>query len=213
MSSLETVLSARLDRLRSRIVSAGGDPKVVQVIAVTKGFGPEAVAAATSAGLEVGENFAQELLSKSGNLGERVCWNYLGAIQTNKIRRLAPLVTRWQSVCRSREGEAIALAAPGAEVLVEVSHGGARRGCLPHEVASLVAHLGDLGLLVKGLMAVGPAPPSDPRPLFIEVRRLADDLGLPVRSMGMSEDLEVAVQEGSTMVRTGRALFGERARP
>ncbi|HEX7460388.1 MAG TPA: alanine racemase, partial [Acidimicrobiales bacterium] len=86
-----------------------------------------------------------------------------------------------------------------------------RGGVPPAAVPGLVAALRDEDLDVAGLMAVGlPGPPEGARPGFRELRRLADDLALPVRSMGMTDDLEVALEEGSTMVRLGRALFGER---
>jgi uncharacterized pyridoxal phosphate-containing UPF0001 family protein len=140
-------------------------------------------------------------------------WHYLGAVQRNKVPRLAPVVACWQGLHRLVEGEAVARRAPGATVLVQVDVAGlpGRGGCPPEEVPGLVAGLRSLDLDVAGLMAVG--PPGDPeaaRPGFRAVRDLADRLDLRERSMGMTADLEVAVAEGSTMVRIGRALFGER---
>jgi len=213
--------TAGLARVRQRISDAGGDPDAVQVVAVTKGFGPEAVRAAAEAGLvDVGENYAQELLAKdealrAGILGApSVKWHFLGAIQRNKVARLAPVVWCWQSIARAAEGEAIARRRPGAGVLVEVDATDVpeRNGCAPHDVPALVAALRTADLDVRGLMTVGPRRPADARRAFRLVRSLADDLGLEVRSMGMSDDLELAVAEGSTMVRVGRALFGERPR-
>jgi len=209
------LVAARLGAITARIESAGGDPEVVRVLAVTKGFGPEAVEAAVAAGLgEVGENYAQELTAKREALGAvaGLRWHFLGALQTNKIGGLAPLVDCWQSVSRPVEGERIARARPGVEVLVQVAFSGdaGRPGCEPAAVPALVGTLGGLGLAVRGLMVVAPRGEAEARAAFRSVRRLADDLGLPIRSMGMTEDLELAVAEGSTMVRIGRALFGDR---
>src|SRR5271165_7017326 len=93
---------------RDRIARAGGDPERVRIVAVTKGFGPEEVAAAFAAGLkDVGENYADELVSKWATLGRTATWHFLGAIQRNKVPRLAPFVDCWQGVARAVEGEAI----------------------------------------------------------------------------------------------------------
>jgi len=209
----------RLAAVRARIEGAAPAPDEVTLVAVTKGFGADAVRAALAAGLTaVGENYADELVSKATEVaadpGPAPEWHYLGAIQRNKVARLAPLVSVWQSVSRIEEGRAIARRSPGARVLVEVDVAGlpGRGGVPPGQVAGLVAALRDEDLDVAGLMAVGaPGPPEDARPGFREVSRLADGLGLEVRSMGMTDDLEVALDEGSTMVRVGRALFGARA--
>ena len=205
---------AALDTIRNRIADAGGDAEQIQVLAVTKGQPVECVAAAAAAGLaDVGENYAQELLAKAEAVDEDVRWHFIGQLQRNKVRSLAPVVHLWQSVDRLRLGEEISHRAPGASVLVEVNltddpnRGGARPGF----VAGLVDGLRDLGLIVDGLMAVGrQGTADDVRSGFRVVRDLADRLGLSTRSMGMSDDLELAVQEGSTMVRVGSALFGPR---
>jgi PLP dependent protein len=207
---------ARLDDARRRIVAAGGDPARVRVVAVTKGFGPDAVEAALAAGLlDVGENYAQELVAKHRALGEAagsVRWHFLGAVQRNKVPALAPLVTCWQSLARLPEGAAIARRRPGSCVLVEVELTGqpGRNGCPPADVVGLVDGLRSLELEVRGLMTVAPADREAARAAFRTVRELADSLELEERSMGMTDDLEEAVAEGSTMVRLGRALFGER---
>jgi uncharacterized pyridoxal phosphate-containing UPF0001 family protein len=208
----------RLAAVRDRIAAAGGAPDV-RVLAVTKGFGASSVLDAVTAGLDaVGENYAQELLAKSGQVAERLeaasapAWHFLGAIQRNKVRALAPVVACWQGVARLAEGQAIAQHAPGAKVLVQVAVDGVpgRNGCPSTEVAELVDELSGLGLFVRGLMVVAPVDPRAARATFADVRRLADRLGLAERSMGMSDDLEAAVGEGSTMVRIGRGLFGDR---
>lgn len=208
-------VAGRLEAVHRRFAAVGADPATVTIVAVTKGFGAEAVAAARAAGLtEIGENYADELLAKARSPENATLgWHYLGAVQRNKVARLAPVVSCWQSVSRLEEGRAIARHRPGARVLVQVDVAGlaGRRGCPPGAVPGLVGALGDEPLAVVGLMAVGPpGPPELARPGFALVSRLADGLGLPVRSMGMSDDLEVALSEGSTMVRLGRALFGDR---
>ncbi len=206
----------RVVDVNDRIARASGDPSSVRVVAVTKGFGVEAVRAALAAGLsEIGENYADELVAKAGELadGSGAVWHFLGAVQRNKVARLAPVVAWWQGVSRVEEGRAIAKRRPGASVLVQVDVANlpGRGGCPPEQVRDLVASLRDEDLDVAGLMAVGPpGPPEDARPGFKLVSSLADSLGLPVRSMGMSDDLEVALSEGSTMVRLGRVLFGDR---
>lgn len=210
--------AGRLADLRERIARSAPDPDVVTLVAVTKGFGAGAVRTALAAGLTVmGENYADELVAKAAAVaddpGPAPQWHYLGAVQRNKVARLAPLVDCWQGVSRLAEGRAIAARRPGARVLVQVDVAGlpGRGGVAPTEVGALVDALRGEDLDVAGLMAVGPpGPPEDARPGFRRVRDLADDLGLAVRSMGMTDDLEVAVAEGSTMVRVGRALFGER---
>lgn len=194
------------------------------MVGVTKGFPPAAVHEALAAGLvDLGENYAGELVSKAQAVssgapegepaqGPAVRWHFLGAIQRNKVRALAPHVHLWQSVARAEEGTAIARWAPGAAVLVQVNPDGSapgRNGCAPDAAAGLVANLRQLGLEVRGLMVVGrQGGPEGARPGFRTVAGIARRLGLSELSMGMTDDLEVAVQEGATMVRVGRALFG-----
>ena len=188
----------------------------MRVIGVTKGFGSDAVRGAIEAGLvDVGENYAAELESKAATaaaLRLPVVWHFLGAVQRNKVARLAPIVGLWQSVARPEEGARIARFAPDARVLVEIDTTGqaGRNGCPPSGARALVGDLRSDGLDVQGLMTVAPPGEVGARAAFESVTQLADDLGLEERSMGMSDDLEVAVAAGTTMVRIGRALFGER---
>ncbi len=108
-------VAQRLVRVRQRIENAGGDPERVRIIGVTKGFGPPVVGLARAAGLrDLGENYAAELVAKAASQGEgpgtskSVAWHFLGAVQQNKVARLAPLVALWQSVAREVEGARIA---------------------------------------------------------------------------------------------------------
>jgi len=220
MTSAE--VADRLAEVRGRIRDAGGSPDAVRVVAVTKGFGPEVVEAAVGAGLaDMGESYAQELEAKAKGLegtaaGEQCRWHFLGHVQRNKVRKVASHVHLWQAVDRVAAGEEIARATaprprPPVLVQVNVSDEADKHGCRFDDAPALVDSLTAVGLPVVGLMAVGPyGPPEAARDGFRRLARLADDLGLPERSMGMTDDLEVAVQEGTTMVRVGRALFGSR---
>jgi pyridoxal phosphate enzyme (YggS family) len=216
-------VAERVAEARSRIATNAPDPSRVRLVAVSKGFGPDAVRAALAAGVaDIGENYADELVGKAealsawgGDTGSDPAprWHFLGAVQRNKVARLAPLVGCWQSVSRIEEGRAIARRQPGASILVQVDvvGGHGRNGCRPAEVAALVTALTDEQLDVGGLMTIGPQGPAEAsRAAFALVRDLATRLGLAECSMGMTDDMDVALAEGSTMIRLGRALFGER---
>ena len=205
-------VAERLAEVRTRIAAAGGGD--VTLVAVTKGFGVDAVEAALGAGLvDLGENYAQELLDKAPAAGGRARFHFIGRLQRNKVRLMAPHLALWQSVDRTELAAEIARRAPGAAVLVQLNLSGEpqKGGCDPDAAAALVDQARALGLDVRGLMGVGPAGDAEAaRPGFRRLVSLAGELDLPVRSIGMSGDLEVAVQEGSTMVRIGTDLFGPR---
>ncbi|HEY4378296.1 MAG TPA: YggS family pyridoxal phosphate-dependent enzyme [Acidimicrobiales bacterium] len=218
MSIDPAVVARRADEVRHRIAAAGGDPARVTLVAVTKGFGPDAAAAALAAGLvDLGENYAQELVHKAEVLAgaePRPRWHAIGRLQRNKVKALAPWVALWQSIDRLDLGLEVARRAPGAAVLIQVnvSDEPQKGGAAPEAVDGLQARLTDAGLDVRGLMAVGATgPPEAARAGFRVVRQIADRLELGERSMGMTGDLEGAVAEGATMVRVGTALFGARA--
>jgi pyridoxal phosphate enzyme (YggS family) len=211
---------AAVRSVRARIADAarraGRDPASVTLVAATKTMPVSVVRAALAAGvIDVGENRAQELLAKAPEcIDFPARWHFLGQLQRNKVRTLAPHVAWWHTVDRTSLGEEIARRAPGARVLIEVNLGREpqKGGCDPDEVDALVDRLTGLGLAVGGLMTVPPRD-GEPRRWFAELRARAEQLGLAELSMGMSDDFEVAVEEGATMVRVGRALFGERADP
>jgi pyridoxal phosphate enzyme (YggS family) len=212
--SAESVAEA-LAHVRERIAGAGGDESV-EILAVTKGFGPEAIEAAAAAGCRaIGENYAQELVSKrAAVLAGGVDVHFIGQLQTNKVRLIADLVDVWETVDRERLAHEIARRRPAARVLIQVDTTGepAKGGCPIAELDSLADGVRAGGLALVGLMTVGPTHggAEAARPGFRAVRRAADRLGLSVCSMGMTDDLEVAVQEGATEVRLGSALFGPR---
>jgi len=203
----------RVAAVRRRIADAGGDPDRVTIVAVTKGLGSDAVEAAQRAGLrDVGENYAQELVAKATAVAG-IRWHFLGAVQSNKVARLAPHVAVWQGVDRVSAGEAIAKRSPGATVFVQVNVDGdpRRNGCRPDDVPGLVSGLRDLGLDVAGLMAVASlGDQAVAAHQFAGLAATREELGLRELSIGMTDDLAAAVRAGSTMVRIGRALFGDR---
>ncbi len=206
-------VAAGLERVRARITAAGGDAGVT-ILPVTKGFGPDAIHAAIAAGCTaIGENYAQELVAKR-DAAELVAVRFIGQLQTNKIRLIAELVDVYETVDRPKLAREIAKRAPGAAVLVQVDTSAepGKGGCPLDQVDELVELSSELGLDVRGLMTVGPTEggPEAARAGFREVRRSVDRLGLTECSMGMTADLEVAVEEGSTQVRVGTALFGPR---
>ena len=208
-----TQVAERLAVVRERIARAGGVG--VQVVAVTKTFGIEAVRAAHAVGADaIGENYAQELVAKLRDEPSRLPVHFIGQLQSNKVRLVAPYVQVYETIDRASLATEIARRAPGAQVLVQVTTSGepGKGGCPPEQVAQLVEHCRGAGLDVLGLMTVGPTEggPEAARPGFRRVRGLLDELGLTVCSMGMTDDLEVAVQEGATQVRVGSALFGPR---
>lgn len=204
----------RADAIKERIRRAGGAD--VQLMAVTKGFDRTAIDAAVAAGLPVvGESYAQECVAKlnDGPRPDGLEVHFIGGLQRNKVKKLVGVVDVWHSVDRESLVEEIGTRAPGAAIFVQVdiSNEATKGGCAPGHVAELVARAGERGLVVRGLMGIAPlGPPAEARPGFRLLRKLVDELGLRECSMGMSADLEVAIDEGSTMVRVGTGLFGPR---
>lgn len=201
-----------------REIAAHASRHGVTLCAVTKGFGVDAIRLARDAGCEaIGENYAQELQSKMTELGDepRPEVHFIGRIQSNKIRLVAPWVAVWQTVDRGDIIAEIARRAPaGTRIMIQVNAAleSGKGGCRPEDVPALLAAAADNGIVVDGLMTMGPTSqdPDDTRRTFRAVRRLADGHGLVGCSMGMSGDLRIALEEGSTLVRVGTRLFGER---
>lgn len=215
MSAVDaTLISDRLAALVKRLSALGADD--VKIIGVTKTHGVDLVRAAMKAGIaEIGENYAQETVAKLTGLEPRPTVHFIGQLQRNKVRKLVGLVDVWQTVDRLELGAEIAKRDPGARVMVQVDISGedTKGGCPPAEADRFVDELRGFGLDVTGLMGVALlADPTEARPGFRLLRSLVDELGLAECSMGMSGDLDIAVGEGSTMVRIGTALFGPRER-
>jgi len=213
-------VAARLAEVRERIAvaarAAGRAPEAVTLVVVTKEIGLDAVRAAIAAdAVDLGENRAHDLVARAEALGDRALrWHFIGRLQRNKVRAVAPFVALWQSIDRTDLAAEVARRAPGASVLVQVNVTGEpqKGGCAPDDVRELVDACEAHGCRVRGLMTVPPAH-GDPRPVFARLRRMTDDLGLEGCSMGMSGDYEAAIAEGATMVRVGSAIFGPRPGP
>jgi pyridoxal phosphate enzyme (YggS family) len=212
-ADLPARIGERLAEIRERIVAAGG--RDVEVLAVTKTFPAAVVDAAVAAGCrKVGENYAQEVVGKWPAVTSAPELHFIGQLQTNKVRMLAPFVAVWETVDRPSLVAELAKRVPGARVLVQVdtTNEPGKGGCRPADVPGIVDTARTAGLEVLGLMTVGPTgqPAASAAAGFELVRRLADEHGLAVCSMGMSDDFEVAVRCGATEVRIGSALVGRR---
>ncbi len=222
-------IAERLTTVRLRIAEAaeraGRDPAIVRLIAVTKTVPPERIAEAVAAGVtEIGENRVQEARLKHASVPPGLRWHLIGHLQSNK----AALAAQLFDTVHSLDSERLAVALGGhrdpardpISALVEVDFTGlaARSGITPEGAATLLqAVAGQPGLSAAGLMTIAPfGDPLAARACFRRLRELRDrlevelDRALPELSMGMSDDFEVAIAEGATMVRLGRVLFGER---
>ena len=205
----------RVAHVRSVISNAGGTG--VSLVAVTKSFGIEALRAALTAGCDaVGENYAQELLEKITVGLPLVDVHFIGALQSNKVRLLAGHIALWQSVDRESVVDELGRRAPGATILIQVDTTGepSKGGVTPAQLDALRARAESRGLIVKGLMTIGPTDGTQDEceKSFGMLRHLVNEQGLSVCSMGMSADYPIAVACGSTMVRVGSGLFGDRVR-
>lgn len=211
-----SLVAEQLAALRRRIADAGG--REVRLVGVTKTLGPESWSIARTLGIDaVGENYAQEVAVKAAAvpISERPPVHFIGHLQANKVRLLARIVDVWQSVDRLSLVQEIVKRQSNPVILIQVNTTGeeGKFGCRPEEVANLVASARDVGCVVDGLMTMGPTDQdvARTRAAFGMLRGLADEVGVRERSMGMSGDLELAIEAGSTMVRVGSALFGERS--
>jgi pyridoxal phosphate enzyme (YggS family) len=215
-------IAARLAQVRARIAAAcgrsGRSADEVTLIAVSKGFSAAAVREAVEAGVaDIGENRVQEAAEKRPALqGLRgVTWHMIGHLQTNKVKAALGLFDVIHSVDSLRLAEAIAnRALSNVPVFLEVnvSQEPTKTGFTMAELAGAYRSARQLHLDIRGLMTVAPLSedPEEARPVFCELRAAANDLGLAGLSMGMTNDYEVAIEEGATHVRIGRAIFGER---
>ncbi len=217
-------IAANAASVRARIAAAceraGRDPARVTLVAVTKTHDASVVADAFAATLrDFGENRVQEALPKIAALsarGMRPHWHLIGHLQTNKVPAAIEAFDILHGIDSERLAETISQrAARPVTVLLEVNVAGeqAKYGVAPADAPAIAARIGRMpNLRLAGLMTVAPQAddPEDVRPVFRQLRELRDAIGLTELSMGMTDDFEVAVEEGSTMVRIGRALFGPR---
>ena len=217
-SSANPDLVARVARnlatLRGRITSSGRDPASVRIVAVTKTFDEARVRAAVENGLDhVGENYVDELEEKFAQTRDLdITWHFLGALQSNKIARVTRCARVIATVSRIKELDRIAAGDARVSLYVQVDYtgGATRNGAAASDVPVLVERARVLDLDVRGLMTVAAPERELARRAFTQLAALRTDLGLDECSMGMSDDLELACEMGTTEVRIGRALFGER---
>ena len=213
-------VSQAVAEIRGRIDRAGGAH--VDLVAVTKTFGSDAWRFARVAGCDaVGENYAQEVVAKATEVAvtDRLPVHFIGQLQTNKVKMLAGIIDVWQSIDRVSAITEIAKRSkkPLIEAFIQVNLTDEpdKGGCDPSEIGSLLQVARDSGVAITGLMTVGPTSgePTQTRLAFRKLRTMANDFGLQQCSMGMTGDLEIAVEEGTTMVRIGSAIFGNRPSP
>lgn len=222
-ATLAERLEAVQQRIRQAAERAGRSPQEVVVVAVSKGFPVEVIRQALAAGLaHIGENRVQEAEPKIATLrqeGYHPTWHMVGHVQTNKVKTVLKLFDIIHSVDSWRLAEAVnRYATRPVPILLEVNVAGeaSKFGFTPAETLKAAETVGRLPRIeLRGLMTVAPlvSDPEEVRPVFRRLRELRDALGLRDLSMGMTDDFEVAVEEGATMVRIGRAIFGKRPNP
>lgn len=232
MTTTTATIATRLEAVRERIDAAceraGRDPAEVTIVGVTKTHPVETVEEALAAGqVDLGENRAQELVPKAEQaqeMGLEPRWHFIGGLQRNKVRQVLPHIAVLHSLDSVRLADEIEKRAeqgraPDPDVplpcYLEVNVGGeaSKQGVEPAGVGALLRGVAELRHVeVVGLMTVAPQvdDPEQVRPVFRELRELAEAHGLAELSMGMTEDYAVAIEEGATVVRLGRVIFGPR---
>lgn len=212
------------ERIAQAATRVGRKPDQITLLAVTKTFSLEALRPAYEAGLRnFGENRVQEALGKMGELPRDIHWHLIGQLQTNKINKIIGKFSLIHSVDSFHLAEALSKRVGEQEILLEVNTSGeeSKSGVKPQEAAKVAEKIAALShLKLKGLMTVGPLTEdaSRQREAFKRLKGLFDEIrkndwagsAFSVLSMGMSGDFEIAVEEGSTLVRVGTALFGSR---
>lgn len=225
-------LAARVTAVRERIARAAAramrSEQSVRLLAVSKRHPAAAVREAHALGLRAfGENYAQELVAKAGEVGplEGIEWHMIGHLQTNKARHVAPVISMIHTLDAAHVAAELGKRATstgriiGALIEVNVAGDAAKTGCAPDAVGAIVDAVRQTpGLALRGLMTMPPYDddPDAARPHFAALREIQARHGgpaaLPELSMGMSHDLEAAVEEGATIVRVGTAIFGQRTK-
>ena len=221
MEGLRSRIERNLEEVRNRIRAAaersGRDPGSVRLVAVTKTVGVEEARILVGLGVtDLGENRIDGAREKIEAIGRGARWHMIGNVQRRKARDVAELFDTVDSVDRVEVGEALAQRCEEQgrelEVLLEVNVSGeeSKHGFTPENVADAVRQMAQWrNLHVRGLMTMAPfvEDAEEVRPVFARLRRLAGEIGLAEVSMGMTNDFEVAVEEGATQVRIGSALF------
>ncbi len=226
------MVAENIENILKRIAAAGlrahRNPDEITLIAVAKTFSSQDVKKVLSAGIvDIGENYIQELRQKHEELlVENVRWHFIGHLQSNKVKYIAPWIHCIHSVDTVEVGKEISRQALKCgrtlDVLIEVNTSGeaSKFGAVPEKTALLVKQLAVLpNMRVRGLMTIGPflPDPESSRPSFRMLKTLRQEIeregmSLPHLSMGMTNDFEIAIEEGATMVRIGTAIFGNRSK-
>jgi pyridoxal phosphate enzyme (YggS family) len=201
-------IGQNLERIRERIAKAGRDPLEVEVLAATKYVSVDELPALLEGGITlVGENRAQDLLAKHERHAGDFTWDFIGALQSRKVREVAPHVRLIHSLASESAMRQLERH-PVGEVLIEVNLAGeeSKAGIDP---ADLPRYLEECPVPVTGLMCMPPfvEKPEDNRKYFASLAELAAEHGLERLSMGTSQDYEVAAKEGATIVRLGSVLY------
>lgn len=229
---MSTTIAANIAVINERIARAaaraGSDPESIRLMAVSKTVEPERIRMALEAGITLlGENYVQEAREKIPSIGRATQWHMIGHLQTNKVKYVVNLFDWVHSVDRAELAQELNKRALQNDrrlnVLIEVNVSGeaSKSGIAPQQAAGLARLISTLpGLNLQGLMTMPPYPdnPEDSRPYFVALRNLRDEIrkaaipgiSMDELSMGMTDDFEIAIEEGATIVRVGRAIFGER---
>ncbi len=216
-----TRYSEIIGRVREAATGAGRSPDEVTLVAVSKTKSVDDIKAVYDLGhRDFGENRAQEMAAKAPLLPADIRWHFVGSLQTNKVRMIRSATSLLHSVDRESLAKAWVKGSgmpPPVLLQVNVADEQQKSGVAASAVPELLSKMVDLGLSVRGLMAIPPIPesPEDGRAWFEKLRRIADLVDGPpgwegVLSMGMTDDFEVAIEEGSSIIRVGRAIFGPR---
>jgi pyridoxal phosphate enzyme (YggS family) len=216
---IRTAVAEIESRIAAACARAGRAREDVRLVAVSKTFPASDVDHAIAAGMtDVGENKVQEARDKKPLVSGRGHWHLIGHLQSNKAKDAVRIFDVIQTVDSIELAEKIAKAAESAgkrqDVLLQVNIGREEQksGAAPQSVPDFARRIAAISSLrLEGLMAIPPAGEADEmRPYFRELRAMRDDLGLTELSMGMTDDFEVAIEEGATIIRVGRAIFGSR---
>lgn len=229
---METDIASNINAIKKRITAAAQKcnrvPDSVRLLAVTKTVSPTVIERAIEAGItEMGENYVQEAREKIAIIGQRVSWHMIGHLQTNKAKYVVNLFDYIHSVDRLELAEEInkraRLIGRKINILIEINVSGenTKSGITTANSIDLIKKVSGLeNVSVKGLMTMAPYSddPENSRPYFSELRNIRDKIisegiaGIQMEelSMGMTDDFEIAIEEGATIVRVGRAIFGER---
>ena len=210
-----------LTRVAAAAERVGRDPSSITLVAVSKAKSVPDIEAVYRLGhRDFGENRAQEMAEKAAILPDDIRWHFVGGLQTNKARLIRPITHLLHSMDRRSLAGAWAKGSglpPPVLLQVNTGHELQKSGAAPDDARSILSEVVSLGLDVRGLMAIPPLTedPKAQRPHFAMLREIQSELvaehpGIIELSMGMTDDFEIAIEEGSSIIRVGRAIFGER---